>query len=223
MNPDLILPVLTFIIMLIIFPLTIFIFFKKELKAKRIMERTATLLGLESSRPDLQSFLDGNPAASKIPPFILKLLTAFVNPVYTGKVRGYDVKIHFERRGSSKNKTMYTIISLAFEEALFFDISVKREGVLGRLANLTGFKDISLNDPEFDSLLRVKGSNESAVRDLLIEKYRRDALTTLFSRHENMEMDKRGFRYEREGYINDYREVTELFNHMADAADVFRN
>lgn len=223
MNPDLILPVLTFIIMLIIFPLTIFIFFKKELKAKRIMERTATLLGLESSRPDLQSFMDGNPAASKIPPFILKLLTAFVNPVYTGKVRGYDVKIHFERRGSSRNKTMYTVISLAFEEALFFDISVKKEGVLGRLANLTGFKDISLNDEEFDSLLRVKGSNESAVRDLLIEKYRRDALTALFSRHENMEMEKRGFRYEREGYINDYREVTELFNHMADAADVFRN
>ena len=79
MNPDLILSVLTFIIMFIIFPLTIIFFFKKELKAKRIMERTATLLGLESSRPDLQSFMDGNPAASKIPPFILKLLLIFTN------------------------------------------------------------------------------------------------------------------------------------------------
>jgi hypothetical protein len=148
--------------MFIIFPLTIFIFFKKELKAKWKMERTASLLGLESSRPDLQSFIDGNPAASKIPPFILKIFIAFVNPVYTGKVRGYDVRIDFKRRGTAKNKTMYTVLSLAFGEEIFFDINIKREGVLGRLANLTGFKDISLNDSEFDSLVRIKGSNKSA-------------------------------------------------------------
>jgi len=221
MDADLLIPFLTFVVMCIIFPLTIFLYFKKEITSKRKVAGTAKLLGLESSRPDFQSFINGNPVSSKIPAGILKLLTAFVDPFYTGKLRGYDIKIYFERRGPSRKKTMYTILTLAFREEIHFDINIKREGTLGMLANLTGFKDISVNDSDFDSFLRIKGSSESAVRDLLMDKYRRDALTGLFSRHKYIGMDRKGFQYEREGYINDYSEVTDIFNDMADAADAF--
>lgn len=156
MDADLLIPSLTFVVMCTIFPLTIFFFVKKEITAKQKIAETAKLLGLESSRTDFQSFIEGNPVSSKIPAGILKLLTIFVDPVYTGKVRGYDIKIDFERRGPSRKKTMYTLLTLAFREEIHFDINIKREGTLGMLANLTGFKDISLNDSDFDSFLRIK-------------------------------------------------------------------
>lgn len=222
MNPELLLEFIPFIIMFIIFPLIAFMIFKKGAGAKKKMERTAKLLGLESSSSELQSMIDENPMAAKIPAGLMNLLKNLSDPVYTGKVRGYDVRIDFERRGSSKNRTLYTVITLAFPELLHFDINIEREGAMSRLANLAGFNDITLNDPEFDSLLRIKGSSEAAVRDLLMERYRRDALTGLFSRHKYMKMNRKGFLYERTGYINDHRELTELFNDMAEAAEAFK-
>lgn len=221
MNPESLLEFLPFF-MFLIFPFIAFMIYKKGAAAKKKMERTAMLLGLESSSSELQSMIDENPMASKIPAGIMKLLKNLYDPVYTGKIRGYDVRIDFERRGSSKNRTLYTVMTLAFPELLHFDINIEREGAMSKLANLAGFNDINLNDPDFDSLLRIKGSSEAAVRDLLMEKYRRDALTALFSRHRYMKMNRKGFQYEKAGYINDHREVTELFNDMAEAADVFK-
>lgn len=222
MNPEILFEFFPFIIMFIIFPLIAFMIYKKGVGAKKKMERTAMLLGLESSASELQTMLDENPMAASIPAGIMKLLKNLYDPVYTGQIRGYDVKISFEIRGSSKSKTKYTVLSLLFPQEIHFDINIEREGAMSKLANLAGFNDINLNDKEFDSLLRIKGSSEAAVRDLLMEKYRRDALTGLFTRHKYMKMNRRGFQYERAGYINDHREVTELFNDMALAADAFK-
>lgn len=222
MNPEILLEFFPLIIMFIIFPFIAFMIYKKVAAAKQKMEKTAKLLGLESSSSELQSMIDENPMASKIPAGIMKLLKNLYDPVYTGKIRGYNVRINFERRGSSKNRTLYTVMTLAFPELLHFDINIEREGAMSKLANLAGFNDINLNDPDFDSLLRIKGSSEAAVRDLLMEKYRRDALMSLFSRHKYMKMNRKGFQYEKTGYINDHKEVTELFNDMAEAAEAFK-
>ena len=90
MNPESLLEFLPFIIMFIMFPFIGFMIYKKGAAAKKKMERTAMLLGLESSASELQTMIDQNPMASKIPAGIMKLLKNLYDPVYTGKIRGYD-------------------------------------------------------------------------------------------------------------------------------------
>ena len=57
MNPEILFEFFPFIIMFIIFPLIAFMIYKKGVGAKKKMERTAMLLGLESSASELQTML----------------------------------------------------------------------------------------------------------------------------------------------------------------------
>jgi hypothetical protein len=215
MDFDILFPLIPFLLSPVILGIVIYFALRTASTNKKKLEIMGRELGLETEMAaHMKEFSENNKAQQSLINFVFML----ADPVFTGKFAGFPVRINFEKRGG-ENKTTYTAVTLSFPDPLNTEISLAREGTMGKFANLIGFKDIQVNDLVLDNLLRIKAKDEMTAKTFLLDSRHKDALINIFKKYDDIEFSQIGFRYEEKGYITDSSKIKGIFADMAEAAE----
>ena len=102
--------------------------------------------------------------------------TLHENPQITGQLGGVPFTIATEVHGSGKNRHTYTRYRAHFSARLPDQFSVFPENFGSSVAKFFGGQDIEIGDGVVDGALRIRGSNESDVREFFADPAIRDAV-----------------------------------------------
>jgi hypothetical protein len=213
MDSEILFPLIPFLLSPVILGIVIYFAIRTASANKKKLDIMARELGLKKEMADqMKEFSENNKAQQSLINFVFML----ADPVFTGEFEGSKVRIHFEKRGG-KNKTIYSVIDLIFEKPLSVDLSVSHEGLLGRLADFLGMKDVQVDDPVLDPLLRIRAHDERSAKIFLLEAGHKEAMIRLFSKYDNVQMDQNGFHFEKKGYITEASQIREILSDLSDA------
>ncbi|MCX7030172.1 MAG: hypothetical protein NTU62_08640, partial [Spirochaetes bacterium] len=106
---------------------------------------------------------DEPPGAAE-PTGVRRFLQIFKPWRMTGMHDGVAVAIYLESRGTSRNRTSYSIVEASFPRPLPFTLLVGRETAMARLGKAVfGIQDIQVGSEQFDAAVRVKGSEPDRI------------------------------------------------------------
>ena len=95
--------------------------------------------------------------------------------------------------GGKNNPTRWDARGIAFRVAARTTLHLSREGSLGALREMLGFKDVHVGDEDFDKAFTVRGSEPDVVRGLFASVEVKDALRAFFAVPAwNMHIDDEG-------------------------------
>ena len=95
-------------------------------------------------------------------------------PAIAGKLKGVKLRIEVLRSGRHRNA--FTRYRAFFRSPMPADLHVSSEGIFDKVAKALGGQDIQIGIERVDATLRIKGSDEAAVRRLFSNPVIRQAL-----------------------------------------------
>jgi hypothetical protein len=156
---------------------------------------------------------EGAQMYEKLPAAFLELVKRNAPWMMEGERGGLPVSIYQDVRGSGKSQTNYTVVRVAFHEALGFELRLSREGAMTKLGkSLFHLQDIELGDPEVDPFVRIKSSDPEAARQLLSSPASRRALVQAISQAPGFHAASAYVDWERVGNVTDSSVITTVLD-----------
>ncbi len=156
-------------------------------RERRRAQALAEALGLEYAEPNalFESAIDGAATdarhAAVAKGFVVGVLSLLSPWRIRGTRGGRTVGIEIVRRGSGKNKSVYTRFVVENAPVLALGLEVRREGMLAKLGkSLGGGADLTTGDPHFDGRALVRAADADAARTLLSRSTVKESLLALF-------------------------------------------
>jgi hypothetical protein len=120
------------------------------------LREMAARLGLE--------YIEMRPGSKYLPP----------EPSVSGIYAGRQARLREFSRGSGKNRTRWVAahVACSASTSLKMTIRTQRPAILEKIAGAFGYKDIIVDDLEFDALLAINGNDETFIQAALIPEIR---------------------------------------------------
>ncbi len=134
----------------------------------------------------------------------------------SGNIRGIDVRVYSERRGSGDDKKTYTVYS-AFYLSDAPAVTMKREAGFGFMKRLLRTTDVQVGDPAFDSALVVDSSDPAAITEFLTPA-RRHAVLSLVQNWPTAEVSNTRLLVAKRGLELDANVIVSTVNRLVDTA-----
>jgi hypothetical protein len=139
------------------------------------------------------------------------------NPSISGVYRGRSLNQYVITRGTSKNRTSYTIVALGLRQPTGMTFSIYEENVFNRIGKALGKSDIQTGDQEMDDRFIIQGQPEIDMQHLLAQFNVRQRL--LDTPHLNLKLDGNRLIFERQGVQTNVEYLQKVFDLLSELAD----
>jgi hypothetical protein len=134
-----------------------------------------------------------------------------------GVYRGRSLNQYVITRGTSKNRTSYTIVALGLRQPTGMTFSIYEENVFNRIGKALGKSDIQTGDQEMDDRFIIQGQPEIDMQHLLAQFNVRQRL--LDTPHLNLKLDGNRLIFERQGVQTNVEYLQKVFDLLSELAD----
>jgi hypothetical protein len=132
----------------------------------------------------------------------------------TGMHGDVEVAIYLEKRGAGRNKTAYSIVEASFPTPLPFTLRLGKETAKVRFGKaLFGIQDIEVGIEQFDSAVRIKGSDPDRIRQVLSSAGVQDRILAALEAWPRIAVTETAAHWEKQGTVKDaesYRRAMDL-------------